>query len=89
MPHRNLDQLGIGLDVRSADAQTIGTVKELHAAGFVIDRPLQPDVTVPYDAIRSITDEGVVLTLTAMEVDDRFWAHAGEGLQVDLRGQYD
>lgn len=89
MPQRNLDQLAVGLDVQSADVQTVGTVKEMHAAGFVVDRPLQPDVTVPYDAIRAVTLDGVVLTLTAMEVDDHFWAHAGEDLHVDLRGQYD
>ena len=29
MTHRNLDQLAVGLDVQSADVQTVGTVKEM------------------------------------------------------------
>ena len=42
-----------------------------------------------FDAVAEVRDNTVVLTITAAEVDDRYWAHAGEDVDVDLSGPYD
>jgi len=78
-----------GMAVIGSDMQRVGQVSSIRTTDFGVDRPLQPDVYVPFDAIAEVTDDAVVLTITAAQVDDMFWAHAGEDMNVDLSGQYD
>jgi hypothetical protein len=78
-----------GMAVIGSDMQRVGQVSNVRDNDFGIDRPLQPDVYVPFDAIAEVTDDAVALTITAAEVDDMFWAHGGEDVDVDLSGSYD
>jgi Uncharacterized protein conserved in bacteria (DUF2171) len=78
-----------GMVVIGSDMQRVGQVSSIRDTDFGVDRPLQPDVYVPFDAIAEVTDDAVVLRITAAEIDDMFWAHAGEDMDVDLSGSYD
>jgi hypothetical protein len=78
-----------GMAVIGSDMQRVGQVSSICDTDFGVDRPLQPDVYVPFDAIAEVTDDAVVLTITAAEIDDMFWAHAGEDVDIDLSGPYD
>ena len=78
-----------GMAVLGSDMQRVGQVSSIRDSDFGVDRPLQPDVYVPFDAIAEVTDHAVVLRITAAEIDDRFWAHAGEDVDTDLSGPYD
>lgn len=77
-----------GMPVRGADAHRVGTVKQVQPAEVLVHRVLQPSVHVPLEAIRAVTANEVVLGLTADELDELYWVHAGEDLTVDLRGIY-
>jgi hypothetical protein len=78
-----------GLEVIGSDSQRIGQIKEVREREIVIGRTLQPAVAVPNKAIQRVTADGVVLSITGEQVDDRFWARAGEDADVDLSGSYD
>ena len=78
-----------GMAVLGVDHHQIGRVKRLRHAGIVVGRTLQPAVCVPREAVAQLRDNCVVLTLTADQVDDLWWAHAGEDIQVHLSGTYD
>jgi hypothetical protein len=78
-----------GMAVLGSDMQRVGQVSSIRDTDFGVDRPLQPDVYVPFDSIAEVTDDAVVLRITATEVDDMFWTHAGEDVDVDLSGSYD
>jgi hypothetical protein len=78
-----------GVAVIGSDLQRVAQVSSVRDSDFGVDRPLQPDVYVPFDAIAEVTDDAVVLTITAVEIDDMFWAHAAEDVDVDLSGSYD
>jgi hypothetical protein len=78
-----------GMAVIGSDMQRVGQVSSIRHTDFGVDRPLQPDVYVPFDAIAEVTDDAVVLTITAAEIDDMFWAHAGEDMDIDLTGPFD
>ncbi|HZS88124.1 MAG TPA: DUF2171 domain-containing protein [Chloroflexota bacterium] len=85
---RGFSGLAAGLVVRGADAHRVGEVKEVRGGELLIDRRLQPDVLVPIDAVQAISDHEIVLSLTASEVDDLYWTHAGEDIDFDLHGIY-
>ena len=78
-----------GMAVIGSDMQRVGQVGSLRETDFRVDRPLQPGVYVPFDAIAEVTDDAVVLTITAAEIDDMFWARAGQDADIDLSGPYD
>lgn len=82
-------KLAEGMAVIGADGQPVGTVKEVHETDFVVARTLQPAVTVPLKAVQGLTEQGIMLTVTGAQVDDHWWAHAGEDAGVDLSGPYD
>jgi Uncharacterized protein conserved in bacteria (DUF2171) len=77
-----------GMEVRSSDGHRLGQIKDVYESEILVSRRLQPTVHVPNTAVRAVTGRGVVLALTAAEVDDLYWVHAGEDLNIDLRGIY-
>ena len=81
-------ELTVGMEVRSTDGHRLGQIKEVHKSEILVSRRLQPTVHVPDSAIRAMTERGVVLALTAPEVDELYWTHAGEDINIDLRGIY-
>jgi hypothetical protein len=85
---RGFSGLTTGLVVRGADAHRVGEVKEVRDDELLIHRRMQPDVHVPIDAVKAISDHEIVLSLTASDVDDLYWTHAGEDMNFDLHGIY-
>lgn len=78
-----------GMEVIGADNHHVGRVKEVHDTDFIVQRVLQPSVHVPIDAIQDVTPKGVVLALSAGDVDELFWVHAGEDMYIELTNIYD
>lgn len=62
-----------GMSVITHDQVEIGTVKEVRATDFLLDRSMRRDVFVPFHAIDAVTAHSVMLTVTADEVDDQEW----------------
>jgi hypothetical protein len=66
-----------GMEVVGSDGESVGLVKEVRAADFLLDRVMRRDLYVPYSAVaRVITDvvpERVVLTVRGAEVAVMDW----------------
>jgi hypothetical protein len=62
-----------GCDVYGIDVQWIGEVKDVRVNDVLVDRPLQRDVYVPFEAIQMIVDDWIILTIREEEVDDKGW----------------
>lgn len=85
----DLSKLTPGLEVRGPHARHVGEIKELDGDQLIVSRTLQPEVAVPLTAVQEVTAEAVILDMTTTDVDDEWWAHAGEDVAVDTRGEYD
>ena len=72
-------QVSVGMEVLGAEKERVGQVKEVRAADFLVERPLQRDVYVPFAAIRDVTGNQVVLTVTSDRVDAIKWPHEEGG----------
>jgi sporulation protein YlmC with PRC-barrel domain len=59
--------------VVGSDGEAVGQVKEVGQDSFLVNRAMQRDVYVPFDAIQAITDYSIVLTTPADQVDDTDW----------------
>jgi hypothetical protein len=66
-------QVSVGMEVLGAEKERVGQVKEVRASDFLVERPLQRDVYVPFAAIREVTGNQVVLTVTSDHVDALKW----------------
>lgn len=60
--------------VFGTDGERVGRVKEVHEHDFLIDRSLARDLSVPFEAIQIVTDDGLILTTRADEVDAADWS---------------
>ena len=81
-------QVSVGMDVLGAEKERVGQVKEVRAADFLVARPLQRDVYVPFAAIREVTGNQVVLTVTSDHVDALKWPQE-EGGDTSAAGDGD
>ena len=81
-------QVSVGMDVLGADQERVGQVKEVRASDFLVERPLQRDVYVPRAAIREVTGNQVVLTVTSDHVDALKWPQE-EGGDTSAAGDSD
>jgi hypothetical protein len=79
----------IGMAVLGAKGHTLGTVKEVGDDTILIDRTLQPAVRMPLTSIQAVVAGSVKLSHTGAQVNDEWWAHAGEDVQRDTSGLYD
>ena len=66
-------QIRPDLYVFGSDGGSIGTVHEVRASDFLVNRPLARDVYVPFSAIRSVADGLVMLNIEAYQVDHMGW----------------
>ena len=66
-------QLRESMEVRGADQERIGVIKDVRANDFLVNRRLARDVYVPFSAIQSVTGAGVVVTVDAGDVNDQGW----------------
>jgi ferritin-like metal-binding protein YciE len=62
-----------GMAVVGSDAGQVGQVKEVRSADFLVDRPRQRDVYVPFDAIQETTGDRIMLNIPADRVEDIAW----------------
>ena len=72
-------QVSVGMEVLGAEKKRVGQVKEVRASEFLVERSLQRDVYVPFAAIRDVTGNQVVLTVTSDHVDALKWPQEGGG----------
>jgi hypothetical protein len=82
-------QVSVGMEVLGAEKERVGQVKEVRAADFLVARPLQRDVYVPFAAIREVTGNQVLLTVTADHVDAIKWPQEEEGGGTAAAGDSD
>ncbi|HET8632188.1 MAG TPA: DUF2382 domain-containing protein [Thermomicrobiales bacterium] len=66
-------QLQPGMDVVGSDTDKIGTVKELRANDFLVNRTMQRDIYVPYTALSGVTGGRAMLSVPADRVDNMGW----------------
>jgi hypothetical protein len=71
-------QVQPGMEVVGTAGTPIGRVKENRLEDFLVDRPSAPSVYVPYEAIRAMLGDQVVLQVTADAVDSQGWLIATE-----------
>lgn len=64
-----------GMTVVGSDHQTIGEVKEVRSSDFLVNRTLARDVYAPYEAVRSVSGDQVVINVPAGEVNHQGWAN--------------
>lgn len=57
-----------GYEVRSEDGANLGHVASVGSGQFTIDRHLEPDLTLPFTAVRSVSNRCVTLTMPASMV---------------------
>ena len=80
-------QIEVGMPVRSMDGESIGKVKEVREAEFLMDRPLARDLWIPFEGVLATEDytanyrgpvepTAVVLNVTADHVDRQGWRYA-------------
>ena len=81
-------QVSVGMDVLGAEKERVGQVKEVRTSDFLVERPLQRDVYVPFAAIREVTGNQVVLTVTSDHVDAIKWPQE-EGGDTSAMGDSD
>ena len=72
---RQFSALALGMAVLGADGRLVGRVKNVFASYLLIDRAVKRDVYIPFDAIRTLRDNQIVLVIPAGLVDDMHWPH--------------
>ena len=81
-------QVNVGMEVLGAEKERVGQVKEVRTSDFLVERPLQRDVYVPFAAIREVTGNQVVLTVRSDHVDALKWPQE-EGGDTSAAGDGD
>jgi hypothetical protein len=81
-------QVSAGMEVLGAEKERVGQVKEVRTSDFLVERSPQRDVYVPFAAIRDVTGNQVVLTVTSDHVDALKWPQE-EGRDTSAAGDSD
>lgn len=70
-----IDQMRLrpGMEVLAADGDELGRVKDVRSTDFLLERSMQRDVYVPFDAIRDISSDRIVLNVASDQVDNMGW----------------
>ncbi len=66
-----------GEQVVGSLGKSLGTVKEIHARDFVLDRPMKTDLHVPFTAVQDTSGNQVRLSISADQLDQQGWTHLG------------
>jgi hypothetical protein len=67
-------QMREGMEAVGSDGASIGDVREISNNSFLVHRPTNRDVFVPFAGVRSMSGNWVMLNIRADEVDDQGWA---------------
>ena len=78
-----------GMKVFAPNGDPLGNVKSVGTNDVLISRQLQPSVRVPLTAIQSVAADRVTLNIGADELDELYWVHAGEDIDLPLKNVYD
>lgn len=66
-------QVQAGMRVVGSDMSNVGNVKDVRNNDFLVDIPMQRDVYVPFSAIQTVDENGVVLNIPSDQVKDMNW----------------
>ena len=69
------EQAKVGLRVLTSDGADLGTVKQIEAERFLIDRSLARDMWMPATYVDHVGGDAVILQLTEREVGTMAWEH--------------
>ncbi len=72
-----------GVTVCGPDGAYIGVLTAISNQGALVERPRRPAVYVPFEAIATVRDEQLTLTIAADQVDRMPWRHADDGVVPD------
>ena len=64
-----------GMIVVGSLGGTIGTVAEVRAEDFLVERTLARDVFVPFSAVSAVVEDLIELDVGADEIDRMRWEH--------------
>lgn len=76
-------QVHEGMEVVGADQTRVGQVAQVRMSDFVVERPHQGAIAVPFGAIGDTAGNRVVLTITAGHVDTLKWPQQPETEPAD------
>jgi hypothetical protein len=62
------------MSVISSEGNDAGIIKETRTNDFLLDRPLAPDIYLPYDTIQNVAVDIVTLNISDGQIDDLGWA---------------
>ncbi len=65
-----------GMRVVGLDGKEVGSIKEVRATDFRIDRRMSRDVYAPFSAIQDVSGDTVRLTIASDKVNDADWPKA-------------
>lgn len=83
------DQIHEGMEVLGADQKRVGQVTQVRASDFVIERPQQQAIAVPFGAVGDVAGHQVVLTITADHVDTIKWPQQPQDETLDQSAAVD
>jgi hypothetical protein len=69
-------QVRQGLQVFGPEDDNIGIVKEIDDNGFLVNRTFRKDLYVPFEVLREVNVDRVVLSVEAGEIEDQDWDEA-------------
>lgn len=69
-----------GVTVCGPDGSFIGVLTAISSPGALVERPQRPAVYVPFEAIATVRDEQLTLTMAADQVDRMPWQRADDGI---------
>lgn len=87
-PTRLLDAVeAASVEIRGVDGQSIGILKTIDGWGVLVDRPLLSAVYVPFEAIATVRDKQLMLTVAANQVDGLNWPYPLPGSAMIASGR--
>ena len=66
-------QLHPGMQVVGANGDQVGSIKEIRASDFLVNRRMHRDVYVPFDAVTSVSQNVVTLNVVSDQVGNMGW----------------
>lgn len=76
-PSRKQVEVDEGMEVASSDGTILGMVKEVRASDFLLDRSMQRDLYVPFNAVAKAEGNRIVLNVAADDVGNMDWQMPG------------
>jgi hypothetical protein len=62
-----------GMDVIAQDGERVGGVKQVRGSDVLVDRRMQRDIYVPFEAIMGVGEDGISLRYASDQIGDLGW----------------